>query len=435
MPLNLTFIPTQDFVHGTGAYIDHATIAETWMAETFPNQYLVHGHRNTNCADIQEADRVINLEGRVEFGGKLRIAELTPDGAWAFKELDNIQTVIVKTCVEVKNIDTVEDAINYLRHSKFVTEKDLGEGISSFNFTREAFYKANWNRQTVLARGLFVDTQENKIIARSYEKFFRINELPSTDISILSTKLQFPVTAYVKENGYLGIVAYNYKTDDLFIATKSTNSGPYVEYFKKLLAPYAEKILAFLRKQYQKDEAISLVFEVIDPVNDPHIIKYTDEGHIVLLDAIYNTLDYSTYSYNSLCIAAEELGCIVKRRAMVLNDWESFKALYDAVEETDYTLDNQYIEGYVFEDTKGFMVKQKSGYYSMWKKLRGVADQTLRCGYITKTGMLTSATENYFYGFCRDCYNTDRNPETRTYPYATDLISLRDRFLVRNKNN
>ena len=36
-------------------------------------------------------------------------------------------------------------------------------GISSFNFTRDAFYKGNWNKQTILARGLFIDTINNKI--------------------------------------------------------------------------------------------------------------------------------------------------------------------------------------------------------------------------------------------------------------------------------
>ena len=51
----------------------------------------------------------------------------------------------------------------------------------------------------------------------------------------------------------------------------------------------------------------------------------------------------------------------------------------------------------------GFMTKCKTEYYNLWKKLRGVADQTLRCGYITKTGMLTSSLENTFYGFLKNC--------------------------------
>jgi hypothetical protein len=75
------------------------------------------------------------------------------------------------------------------------------------------------------------------------------------------------------------------------------------------------------------------------------------------------------------------------------------------------------------------MTKCKTGYYNLWKKLRGVADQTLRCGHITRTGMLTSSVENFFYGFCRGLFNTDRDSETKTYPYKTDIISIREKFL------
>ena len=94
-----------------------------------------------------------------------------------------------------------------------------------------------------------------------------------------------------------------------------------------------------------------------------------------------------------------------------------------------YQYNDEYIEGFVFEDASGFMTKCKTGYYNLWKKLRGVCDQTLRCGYITRTGMLTSALENYFYGFCRGLYQKDRDKETKTYPYKTDIISIREKFL------
>ena len=61
--------------------------------------------------------------------------------------------------------------------------------------------------------------------------------------------------------------------------------------------------------------------------------------------------------------------------------------------------------------------------------MRGIADQTLRRGYITKTGALYNSTANLFYGFCKDIYQKDYNKETKSYPYKTDIISLRDKFL------
>ena len=202
---NLLYLPTEKFVHGVGNYNDYLTITDSWMSQTKDNQFLIHGHRNTEASETQLADRVFNLEGRVEFGGKLRIVELTTAvaGIWApylkedltldynktFKwnvvELDDCQPIDENLETQERKVETIEEAITYLRNNRFVQEKELGDGISSFNFTKEAFYKGNWNRQTVLARGLFIDTKNNKIMARSYEKFFKINEVHETELASL----------------------------------------------------------------------------------------------------------------------------------------------------------------------------------------------------------------------------------------------------------
>lgn len=450
MANNLVLTPARDFIHGTGDYKDYKTVAETWMGSTAENAYLVHGHRNVEKDEVRIADRVFNLEGGVEFGGQLRIVELENAGRypeygvtetgdripvgfntmckWNIIEIDDCQPITEELCTEQRPVETVEDAIAYLRNNKQVQEKPLGNGISSFNFTRDAFMKGNWNRQTILARGLFIDTDNNQIMARSYEKFFKINEVHETELFALKERLQFPVTAYVKENGFLGIVSYDYKKDDLFIATKSTDKGDYVEYFKELLAPFRDNIYTYLKTVYNTTSpALTLVFEVMDVENDPHIIKYP-ESKIVLLDAIKNDLTYKTLCYDMLSHIAEAVGCEVKERAFVLKDWEDFTELYRQAQEEDYQYNGEFIEGFVFEDASGFMTKCKTGYYNLWKKLRGVCDQTLRCGYITKTGMLSSSTENFFYGFCKELFIQHRDKETKSYPFKTDIISIRERF-------
>ena len=446
MNSNLAYLPTEAFVHGVGTYADYKTIAETWMGQTKENQYLVHGHRNTESDPAQIADRVFNLEGKVEFGGQLRIVELTADtfNGWAFGhpeaslvsgiswkvvELEDCQPVDENLITEERKVETVEEAISYLRNNKFVQEKDLGGGVSSFNFTRDAFYNANWNRQTILARGLFIDTENKKIMARSYEKFFKINEVHATELASLKDRLQFPVQAYVKENGFLGIVSYDYRNDDLFIASKSTNRGDYVEYIKAALKPYREKLLHLFRSinKSEDQDTYSFVFECEDPEHDPHIIKY--EGtKIVLLDVIYNKLDFESLPYWRLKEIAENIGCPVKERAFEIKSWDEFRDLYTEVQDEEYKYNGNYIEGFVFVDASGFMTKCKTGYYNFWKFMRGVADATLRAGYYGRTGALQSAQANYFYGFCRDLFRNDRNAETKEYPYKTDIISLREKY-------
>lgn len=437
MNLNLLFLPTEKFIHGVGSYNDYLTITDTWTSQSKSNQFLVHGHRNTEASECHIADRVFNLEGKVEFGGNLRIVELTADLNWNVIELEDCQPIDENLTTETRKVETVDEAISYLRNNKFVNEKQLGNNISSFNFTREAFYKGNWNRQTVLARGLFIDTKENKIMARSYEKFFKINEVHETELANLKNKLVFPVSAYVKENGFLAIVSYDYNNDDLFIASKSTNKGDYVEYIKAQLEPYKDKLLEQLRTHYNfgamtGNNSLSYVFECIDIENDPHIIKYSS-SRIVLLDIILNDLSFVTYSYEDLKTAGQLIGCPVKERAFVLKDWDAFRDLYYEVQDIDYQYKGNYIEGFVFTDANGFMTKCKTEYYNFWKHMRGVADQTLRTGYIRSTGALTTAAANMFYGFCRNLFATDYNRDTKSYPYKTDIISLRNKFFENTK--
>ena len=427
---NLLYVPTDCFIHGVGTYEQYKINAESWMTQTNDNQYLVHGHRNTDGSETAMCDRVFNLEGGVEFGGQLRIVELNEDLTWNVVELDDAQPITENLPTENRSAETVEQAIQYLRNNRFINEKQLGHNISSFNFTREAFYNANWNKQTVLARGLFINTENKTIVARSYEKFFKINETHETELSNLKRRLVFPVTAYVKENGFLAIIGYNSEQDDLFIASKSTTAGDAAKYIHNQLnfnkSALYNNILDWYRKN--KQENVTLVFECVDMYHDPHIIEYPNTYNLFLLDAVKNELSFKKLHYEKLQEIASEIKCLCKERAFVLKDWDAFRSLYNQAQEEDYQYRGRYIEGFVLEDAEGFMTKLKTGYYNLWKKMRAVSEPTLRCGYITRTGMLTSEVENMFYGYCRDLYNKYYDKDNKEYPFKTDIISLRKGF-------
>ena len=61
-----------------------------------------------------------------------------------------------------------------LKNSPLVREKDLGNGVRSYNFTRDAFFNAEWNETTERARGIFCDEDTERVVARSFDKFFAI---------------------------------------------------------------------------------------------------------------------------------------------------------------------------------------------------------------------------------------------------------------------
>ena len=265
-----------------------------------------------------------------------------------------------------------------LEQSELIRKKELEDGIVSYNFTRDAFFKSKWNDLTITARGLFVDSETDKVIARSYNKFFNIEERPETEWRNLQQNLQFPVEVYLKENGFLGIVSYNPKTDDLFIASKSTNQGDYAGYFKDLLLKeLGDNVNKF--KEFLKKMDSSAIFEVIDIVNDPHIIKYNESG-VFLLDVVKNDFSNTFMEYDALELFAKEFNFETK---VLFKTCENFEALKELIDYYDDSMSGVAIEGFVVKDSKGFMLKYKTPYYKFWKEVRKYKDRVIKGKEIT----------------------------------------------------
>lgn len=426
---NLTKISTDQMIRGVGLYEDHAIVANTFSKLHHDDSvYQIHGHRNVLNHAIDEVPGVFNLEGRVEFGGYLRCLELNSDGTY--------NTVCIKNSVfkapEEKTTDSTEENMSVekmvyeFRKNKNVHEKYF-KNISSFNFTKSAFYKRNFDSCTVKARGIFVDTEKMQIVARSYNKFFNIGEREDCSLDALKDKFKFPVTAYVKENGFLGMLAYNRDEDDLMFASKSTINSDFCNIFKDIFYSTVGNVDAV--KEYLKANNSTLVFEVISPDKDPHIIKY-DKPKVVLLDIVHNTVEYSKEPYEAVVKAAKEFGLEYKHESAIFYDWPSFVDFYNEVNAEGYKFLGNYIEGYVFEDEAGYMVKQKTYYYRYWKHLRGIADEVLYKGYTTRTSSLTDSRANYFYGFLK-AYYEENNPAIQMVPANPVKRSLLDIVLHR----
>ena len=262
-----------------------------------------------------------------------------------------------------------------------------------------------------------------EVLARSFNKWFRVNEVPETKFEMLQHKFKFPITCYVKENGFLGMVSYNPNTDDLFIATKSCPDGPYTEWLKD--AVYSKIKNTEKLKELCKTLNVTFVFECVDMKHDPHIIDYP-ENKLVLLAIIKNSLDFRQLEYDELVNIANEIGVEHKVKATEISDWTEFVDWYNTVTEEGYEFDGKVIEGFVIEDSNGFMTKVKLSYYNFWKSMRGVAHMVLKKGYIDKTSILYNALSNDFYGFMQNIYKTTTKEERQEFP--TDIIYWRNRF-------
>ena len=74
-----------------------------------------------------------------------------------------------------------------------------------WNYTQVATFRNHWNENTLLARGL-ITTEDGTIHARSYRKFFNLNQAPGPSLSELPDET--PVITR-KEDGFLGISYWN----------------------------------------------------------------------------------------------------------------------------------------------------------------------------------------------------------------------------------
>lgn len=428
VPENLTKVATSQMIKGVGNYNDFELVAESFVNNTPDNYYQIHGHRNTKHLPTQVNERCFNLEGQVEFGGCLRCVELLPDGTHNVVEIQNTvfaepEAVADKT--STTDVKSVGDVIMGLRQNRFIQEKQYGN-ISSFNFTKQAFYDKVWDDQTTKARGLYINVPKQKVVARAYDKFFNINERPETKLDMLQYKLTFPAVAYVKENGFLGIVSYNEEDESLFVTTKSCPDGDYAGWLRDMLEAKVPAETREKMRTYARDNNVSFVFECVDMKNDPHIIEYP-ESKLFLLDIVYNDMQYRKYSFEQMCSVADEFGLTHKEKAFVLESWQEFFDWYYEVVSEDYKYNGREIEGFVVEGADGYMVKLKLAYYNFWKFMRSIAHEAVKKGYIDsrRTSSLVTPLANQFYGWVKTLHDAK---DLESVP--KDICTLRKLFFA-----
>lgn len=413
VPEYIQLISTSQFIRGVGSF--RTPIDEIFTKNTRNlNVVQLHGHRSTEDCDDIEPDEESNkefpysfsLEDRVEFGGNLKVAEITDNGTY-FHSIKN-NTFREETEEErIENLRAqtlnIENIVDRLRSNTNIKESVLADNISSFNFNRRAFEKGKWDSETIKARGLFIDTEKNKIVARGYEKFFNINEQETSKLFNLKRLFDSDdkVIAYKKYNGFLGILSYY--NGALQFHSKSTNVGEHVDYFKNLFYTKFGNQQVSMITEYLKNNDVSITFEVIDLVNDPHIID-EKESRVVLLDVIYNEVEFRKLSYEDTVRLAKLWGLKETEYKQVYTEFTSYRQLTEFYEQhkNQNELTDTDIEGVVIESGT-FMTKLKFSYYSFWKMMRTVASQTMN-GKNIELRKLFNATANYFYKFVKDKY-------------------------------
>ena len=408
-------IPTDDYVYGTGVYGDSEKV-DTAFAVNHPNSVSIHGHRNTYHVYTKNTSNTYNLCGDPEFGGNFRYLKVSDIIQWytvpnktfdkSLLKLPTAQSTKVKTIGAINPQSVLAEFIL----TPGIDVKQLPSGIKSVNFTSKLFKSRKWTDLSIKARGLFLDTSSN-IVARSYDKFFNYKEMPETKADAIQS-LAYPLTAYIKENGFLGILSVH--NDEWFIASKSTDQGPYAQMFRELVTPYLTSKL----KQYIIENNCSLIFEV-NHLDDPHMIKY-HKSHIILLDVTSNVFTETKLSYSELVTFATNYNFNCKQVERMFDsylDWRAFREKQQELSPFDPN-----VEGWVIEDANGFKFKLKSKYYSFWKYMRTVKDRIYKsepAQYPQISAKLHAAEDFKLFNFFTSLPKEDLTKE---------IISLRDIF-------
>ena len=174
-------------------------------------------------------------------------------------------------------------------------------------------------------------------------------------------------------------------------------------------------------KEYLKINEVSMVFECIDPIHDPHIIEYSNQ-EIILLDIIKNNIEFQKIPYEDLCEVSKTFNFKVKELTHKIKNFNQFSEWYYTVTAPEYVLNDEYIEGFVCEDSYGYMVKIKTSYYKFWKHMRRILER-VNAGKKCRFNLKTDSREYNFYMFLQS-----ELEEGRRYK---DIIEARKYFLLK----
>lgn len=386
------FIPTFEYIKGVGQYEEIEKIYEIWQKQK--DTVFIHGHRNVQDFDIKVADNIYNLCDQIEWGGFLRAIEIDKDGT--------ITPIKIKNTVFIERIKTqplAEEAdsltIEEMKKHPLINVKPIQGDIVSLNFTKSAFNDKEWNNFTCRARGLFINNKTNDIIARGYNKFFNINEMPETNVSVLKSSLDYPVNVYEKYNGFLALISYH--EDGLFFCSKtSANSGKYVDYIKEVFFSLKNSTKKKV-EEYLRNNPVTMIFECINLKDNSHPI-IQDRNRLVLLDIVSNEyLDYKAKDYEEVKDIAEDFGLEYKKLVATCNSFDEVDKFL--------SYDEENLEGFVLADRKNFMFKYKTPTYKYWKWQRGLLE-TLQNGRQVKFSFSSTKDVNV-YGIMRQLQKED----------------------------
>lgn len=293
------------------------------------------------------------------------------------------------------------------------------------------------------ARGLFIsqDKDDPKIIARGYDKFFNINEIPTTKWDFIKKNTMGPYEVSIKANGC--IIFISGLDDGSLVVCSKHSTGPREDVNRN----HAEAGERFLKNQLQNlgidskqlgkelyENNVTAVAEYCDDTFEEHILEYTGNKRGLYLHGInQNTPDFYTWPFDKVATFAEKYG-FKKINYMIKETIDNLKVFLNDCSKTG-SFEGQEIEGFVIRGkmannpSKPFFFKYKfEEPYLMYRQWREVTKDYLTKGHrvfkFKKHGFIT----NKYLDFVIPILESD-NKLCEDYLLGFGVIKLRNMFL------
>ena len=185
-------------------------------------------------------------------------------------------------------------------------------------------------------------------------------------------KLSFPVYRSLKEDGFLGLVSFDRHTDAPFYTSKG-GSSMHGEYLKNTIhdSLHNENNVNRFNDFIKKYKNVTFLFECIHDKDMPHIVDYEKNG-VVLISALNNTYEDNNFNQQAL----DEMKEVFNFKTPEIKILKDKDELLSSLTNTPLIKN---IEGYVYRDSNGYMFKQKTTWFEVWKEVRKVLSGFAKC--------------------------------------------------------
>ena len=221
-----------------------------------------------------------------------------------------------------------------------IKNTDPSGNLEIFNYSIQCTFDNNWNEYSLIARGLILEPNKQRVVALTLPKFYNFGE-----VSYAIPDLPFTVTN--KYDGSLGIIYFH--NNSWHVATRGSFTSVQSRWAEDWLNKNVNTV--FLNPNY------TYLVEII--YNDNKIVvNYDFEGLVIL--TVYDLVSGHELPYIALQSIAEKLNLKLTQQF----EYDSIEQMVEVAEQMSH---NQ--EGFVVRFENGYRLKIKGAEYIRYHKL------------------------------------------------------------------